>query len=345
MKDYIQQIVERVDMRKATPVLIFAMVVAVVINVWFFRVEYTAISEEMEKTHNQIRVTHWEIINGIIHEDYAAAAIESAETARRITEEISKQFPDKSAIKLHKELPINTENPRFGNLLKNSVRSKWLFGVKTDANTMFIATRNGVIMDVSSTGRFGNMDEIDSWDNIIESQANPELAKDALHHILERDNTLAFWEYNKSDNPNHKIITRDNLEELKEVYMTEGLDGLKNYEFLAPAYITETGDIFGVDDRDHHGQIVSNDKLIVVQGFSVYEQLMTRHTGLIKEIEYTNNEFIRTMNRVMFLRSCSVVGSSVLVFMVIIAMSVIYNMSPKCPRLCRDEEEEDEENN
>ena len=344
MKDYIHKMVGHVDMCKVTPGLIFAMVVAVVINVWFFKVEYTAISDEMEKTHNQIRITHWEIINGIIHEEYAAAAIESAETSRQITEEISKQFPDKSVIKLHEDLPINTENPRFGNLLKNSVRSKWLFGVQSDANTMFIATRNGIIMDVSSTGRFGNMEGTDQWDTIIENQANPELAMDALHHILERDNTLAFWEYNESDNPNHKIITRDNIEDLKEVYMTEGLDGLKNYEFLAPAYITETGDIFGVDDRDHHGQIVSNDKLIVVQEFSIYEQLMTRHTGLIKEIEYTNNEFIRTMNRVMFLRSCSVVGSSVLVFMVIIVMSVIYNMSPKCPRLCRDEED-DEENN
>lgn len=42
------------------------------------------------------------------------------------------------------------------------------------------------------------------------------------------------------------MITEMTYEQLKSVYVKEGITGLRNYQFLVPIYITDTGDIFGM---------------------------------------------------------------------------------------------------
>ena len=103
---------------------------------------------------------------------------------------------------------------------------------------------------------------------------NKDLANEAIDSIVNpRANREIFWEFLPSSNPNHIMLNKMDMEGLKEVFLMEGLDGLSTYEFLSVSYITERGDVFGVDDVDSVGHTQENDKLIVVQGFNLVDHM------------------------------------------------------------------------
>ena len=83
---------------------------------------------------------------------------------------------------------------------------------------------------------------------------------------------IAIEPYNYIDNPDHNMISEMNYANLEKVYVEEGIVGLKNYQFLVPMYITDTGDIFGQQDIEH-GVRQDTHKFIVIQTFNLYDQL------------------------------------------------------------------------
>ena len=68
------------------------------------------------------------------------------------------------------------------------------------------------------------------------------------------------------------MISEMNYTNLEKIYVEEGIEGLKNYQFLVPMYITDTGDIFGQQDIEH-GVRQDTHKFIVIQTFNLYDQL------------------------------------------------------------------------
>lgn len=83
---------------------------------------------------------------------------------------------------------------------------------------------------------------------------------------------IAIEPYDYTRNPDHKLISDMSYANLEKVYVNEGMDGLKNYQFLVPMYITDTGDIFGQQDIEH-GVRQDTHKFIVIQTFNLYDQL------------------------------------------------------------------------
>ena len=71
------------------------------------------------------------------------------------------------------------------------------------------------------------------------------------------------------------------LKELRKVFMEEGVDGLATYEVLSPAYLNQNTDILGMPDVDNLGRKVDNNKIIVVQGFSVHDILTKTYSDKI----------------------------------------------------------------
>jgi hypothetical protein len=80
--------------------------------------------------------------------------------------------------------------------------------------------------------------------------ANKVVFDDAINKITKQSTERPiFWEFLPSTNSQHIMVKHSDIQELKKVFDAEGVEGLKTYEFLNPAYITPNKtDIFGEDD-------------------------------------------------------------------------------------------------
>ena len=102
---------------------------------------------------------------------------------------------------------------------------------------------------------------------------NKELFTSAVRKIrTHTDKIIAIEPYNYIKGE-HEKIHEMNYHNLERVYINEGVQGLRNYQFLVPVYITDSGDIFGQKDIEN-GVPQENHKFIVIQTFNIYDQIM-----------------------------------------------------------------------
>lgn len=98
---------------------------------------------------------------------------------------------------------------------------------------------------------------------------------------------IAIEIYNYIENSNHVKIDSCSYNNLKKVYESEGIEGLRNYQFLAPAYITRNGDIFGNLDLKEGNQN-DNHKFIVLVSFNLYDQIIKMRPDFEQSSYYVN---------------------------------------------------------
>lgn len=171
------------------------------------------------------------------------------------------------------KLKIELDNNNYLNLSKiisKSIKGKYLLGINNDSNDIFVATTKSIICDFSYDTA-GSKDEDRSWSRFISTSSNPELARECANALLIKQGGIIFYEYGPALE-NHKLIQTMDINSLKEIIINEGLDGLKNYRFLVPTYITDDGDIFGQKDIVA-GIRYNNYKLIIIQEFNLYDQI------------------------------------------------------------------------
>lgn len=89
---------------------------------------------------------------------------------------------------------------------------------------------------------------------------------------------------------NHILIDSCSYENLKKVYMSEGILGLHNYQFLVPVYITKNGDIFGNPDFKG-GNVTNNHKFIVIVTFNLYDNVIKMRPDFEESKYYDNLDF------------------------------------------------------
>ena len=117
---------------------------------------------------------------------------------------------------------------------------------------------------------------------------NKPLYDNAITKIFNKSNSddIIAIETFESSNKNHIQIKTATYLNLKEVFMKEGVHGLRNYQFFVPAYITEYGDIFGQDDINQ-GILQENHKFIILQEFNIFDQIQRYHLEFLLNNEET----------------------------------------------------------
>lgn len=286
--------------------------------------EYGQIQANMQDADKGYEELKWEYIKTVLTEDYLAAGEQSKAIAGAVSKDLLQKYPDMAQLQYQLDFPDKVDNPAYEQIFKDGIRNKYLFNIENDNNDPFVASRKGILMDLSinCSTQYG-VSRV--WDSEVAGHYNKPLARMAISEILAKNKGIIFWEYLPSSNPNHYIMTSPSIEELQALYEREGIDGLKTVEFLAPAYITEAGDIFGVEDIGKLGTMNANHKIIVVQGFNLYDQITTRHAGTLslfdQKREITHMQMVHTM----VLRTFTVVGTSAILIIVAIFLMVFNN--------------------
>lgn len=189
-----------------------------------------------------------------------------------VSTKIQEDVADKCDMtELKRSLEKNEPYHVFENILRENVQGQYFSRIHNGSNDIFVATYKGILADYSHDNA-GNY-ETASWESIISTHYNPKLAEAAIKKILTQSTDLIVWERLPNFNKNHIKYDCMDKDTFKEVYMREGLEGFRSYEFLIPTYITQHGDIFGNHDSSV-GENITTNKIIVIQQFNIYDLFM-----------------------------------------------------------------------
>jgi len=271
-------------MKKIFPCFILLLLIFLCGFVTYFKSSLIYESSDVDAINKDITELEWNYVRSLIQEDYLAAGIQSKIIAEEITIDLKAAYPDLEILKYEMRNSDEKWEPEYLKIMYEDIKKLHLFSVKTDGNEMIICTHEGIILDTSPITN--NYFHPKTWDNIYRSGKNPELIKTVVSMLFNRSNSMLYWEYPQYNNNGKIFYSSDpSMQELHDLYLEYGMESLKYIQFLAPAYITETGDIFGVEDFTLRGVSNRNDKIIVIQTFNPYEQIMMRHNG---ELEMFN---------------------------------------------------------
>lgn len=310
--------------RKAFPFIILVVLICLCVFVGNFRSDFIKNLRDTDETSKDISELEWNFIKAVIYEDYLSAGIQSKIIAEEITEKIKKAYPDLQVMQYELENPQEFDSPKYLQIIKNEIRNKYLHNVNDDENDIFVCTREGIIMDTSpSTAAFYPND----WKSIYNRNTNPDLMKNAVALLFNKSSDMIYWEHHIlqiKDERLPRLPSNVSLEELRQIYLQYGIDGLKHVQFLAPAYITETGDIFGIEDIGIRGIRNDNHKIIVVQTFNPYEQLMARHLGELEKFNTFKTKMIQE-HKMILIEHAIVVIITVILIVVLAYFMMVFN--------------------
>lgn len=220
------------------------------------------------------------------------------------------------------------ENGDFNEIIHTifSSQNTHLNGIDNYRNGIIIAAANGIVED-SNYDRVQGKQSRD-WESEIENSYNKTLEKYAINLLLNQSDSVIITESvnllteDDTNYKTHRKIKSSDYETLLDVYKTEGIQGLKNYQVWVPAYITDTGDIFGQDDIVN-GIRVENHKLIVIQEFNLYDQIKLNHPELMDDddIKTVNDKFNNNLSHLYIIGLCY----AVVVLIIMIYFSNQYN--------------------
>ena len=238
------------------------------------------IKESKQEQIEDARKRDFEVIWGILQSYLNESRVQTTKIASSIESELRSTF-DLNDLKngldnndeyyeeaVYEIIRDNIDHVHFGDINNNRNSMLVLEGYNTIVEDFLIDpdSREESKKDIQISGN----DLIQYKDTTY----NPRLFSTAIQKI--RNHTTGIiaiepYNYIKNDD-NHIMIPEMNYANLEKVYVAEGMEGIKNYQFLVPVYITDTGDIFGQQDIEH-GVRKDTHKYIVIQTFNLYDQL------------------------------------------------------------------------
>ena len=302
--------------------LLIAIITVGLVFIYMQTLDHIKVSSK--ETINILKEERFEQIYAYATNLRALAAVQSSEVAIAIESDIRENM-DMDELKA--DLDANRTNEQLQQILHDNAYDKYLYGVKNRRNAMFITSQTGIIEDCNYD-RAGNSVSFRDWQYEIDHCYNYDLEQDAIDKLLNHSSDLIVTEHvnylGKSDSnyETHQKIKSPSKEALKKVYMEEGIIGLRNYQFLTPAYITETGDIFGQPEISH-GIKNETHTFIVVQEFNLYDQIKENHPEMM-DTSSMNEVILRDANTLTIMHIIGI-GYAVILVALLFLFSAKYN--------------------
>lgn len=212
---------------------------------------------------------------------YYNLADEAEYNAKAVSEKIERELKsDKIDLNNIKYAMDNGIIPtELYDILEHTAENVNVGNIHNSRNGILILNNDKVIIDFNySRANSRKDDDIRTFDSERSMNWNKQLYDDAFEKIFNHSGqeSIIAIETVPSRNKNHIAIESAKYETLQEVFIKEGLYGLRNYQFFVPSYITNDGDIFGKKDIIK-GVSQDNHKLIVIQEFNLFDQITKYH--------------------------------------------------------------------
>lgn len=260
------------------------------------------VKENCQKTTEAFREEQFKVLWSSLNN----LQLQSEKEISKISEDIERDIlalSDEKLQKLHYDMTNNIHNQDLHKILMKNIENQNLNDIRNHRNGVVVMSTEGYLEDFNY--RRANLVAEDhessfrEWDDNLKNSYNETLEKNAIEKLLNRTSgIIALESYDLIESDDHIKIKEMNYESLLQVFLAEGMEGLRNYQIFVPYYITDIGDIFGIPDISQ-GIKVDNNKIIVVQEFNLYDQIMlTENSELFNDNEIKNvtsryNELLR----------------------------------------------------
>lgn len=276
-------------------VLSILIMVFICVSCGYHYIDYQFQFEKSKSDHLAIREEYreirWETIQSILGVLNREGKLHAKLVAHILRKDVEQAYPDLSVLQQKFDQNVYSDK-KFNSIIINTVSSNSFLGNASSRNGVLISCDNKVLYNlIISSDRFDT--EID---NFIDRNYNRQLARNTFEALSHNSDGLKLLEpYGPTSviSQGHRLITTSSLEELKKVYMKEGLVGLSGYIMLNPYYIADTGDIFNVPDFDINGLRSKNHKLIVMSYISIYDIIRTYHNDRLTNLSKLEQDAIQ----------------------------------------------------
>ncbi len=248
----------------------------------------TVVKSNEEKTISDFKKEQFDVIWSSLN----TLSLQSEKEVSKISSNIENDIlalSDEKLEKLQYDMNTGIHNEDLHNILMKNIEHQSLNDINNHRNGLVIMSNEGFIEDFNYRRANLISDKYDKsfrqWEESIKNSYNKELDENAIDKLLNRTSgIIALESYNLIKNNDHIKIKELNYDSLMEVYLKEGIEGLRNYQIFVPYYITDIGDIFG--NLDITQGIKSNtNKIIVVQEFNLYDQIISSKSEIFNTDE------------------------------------------------------------
>jgi hypothetical protein len=229
----------------------------------------------------------WYSVKVMIDEEYGKAQINVANISEKIKSDVLVTYNNNDTSLLN-DLNTPTANSKVIQILNNDIKGKYL-NVDNSNNGLFVLSpTKGILADLSLTCT--TKGPVRTLATEVSLHSNKALATQALYDIVSQSaNKYIFWD--SPSTPTSYSTSTPSLQYMdingvKDIFYKYGLNGLQDYEFLTPYYINQYDDILGQPDVGGLGIKQDNNKIIVVQGFNIIDDINVNHPDF--EMFYSN---------------------------------------------------------
>jgi hypothetical protein len=183
--------------------------------------------------------------------------------------------------------------------------------IRNSNNDIFICDKEYIIANYSMDSN-SSIYCYTPWDEVGSYSNTPNITGDALADLLDDSNRDPVTYLNDGSGIEYTV------EEVKQMYIADGIDAFKNIDILVPVYITN--DLRGHYSRDYYNGETEY-RCIIVQEFNIYDQFIKIQPSIEKNKKCSgfNEEELANITSMMY-----VSGSCLLIGMVIFIIIIIY---------------------
>lgn len=284
--------------------------------------EYIRVGEDIERIEKSIVSGEAKLNNTI----YTSLRNESQAKVDRLAKEVGEKLREeyqgdyerykRDYDNLNTPSEDNSENTLVTILSEHLLGNEKYFYVESDANDIFVTTEDGVALDESDDCSTEGLSR--EFAEEIPYHHNPKLAELVFDGIIAGEDNL-FWRFRNTTNSDDIGVTNLDI----SVVLNQPLDELVDYEFLSVGYIYDNEDIMGIPRVTEQGFRQKTRRLMIVQGFNIYEQVQDRYKLQYVQVRNERNLRIQALEDVQKALILKTIFTLMIVFISLISISSI----------------------
>lgn len=270
--------ISKLSYNNRTKIITIAILVPLVMIISTLFYSYNVLQTEYKYNQmvmDQLYSDKADLLSYAIKENADKAEVQADLVKTSIVKDLYQEYNgDKEAMKRDFNL---RDNNRFYQILSKNIDDKFL-NVKNDNNRMYIATKEGILIDDSLNY---SKNSFKPWSDIIKDTPNKVLAKDAIDIIQKKKNaTVILWIDNTGtvlnriqyEDTQHYSTDMTFTSFVEQIVSENNMDELLQYNVIVVSYIFDSEDIFGVPNIVA-GQRMDNDVIYVIQTFNIHDMI------------------------------------------------------------------------
>lgn len=286
--------VERLKDMLRTPFSMLPLVAVLIVftaglSSYFTVLENKKNIEIVNKIDEQERKREWRSIVNIIEYNMDLYRQNSKVIAMQIENDLRQAYPDLG--ELEEQMDNNTYDQRFYDSTKMYLYDDQIGKVEAQPYVKTIGTVEHIIAfytnnkdnTLSKLERDANVESDVKWGDLAELNLNPTLSEKAIKAAVEdQARGVIFTQSSKSSSGAVEKMEDMSITSLKKIYEEHGIDEFKHIDLLAPAYITEEGDIFGNEDSVKGFKKNKTKKMVIIQSVNLFDIIDDRGDALVE---------------------------------------------------------------